>query len=133
MAGVPGSGRSGVSVTADDTLLLLLPAVALMVSDLHEPLRKSARFAQFGEAIEKLDTSGLKNFGGFVGRQSVFDGYRIDEGFVFFDEKRPGFFVAGEAFFNEAFIAPDAESFLRYLRFGDYRRHRLVFSAPLRK
>ncbi len=108
-----GFGKVGITVAADDTLLLPLPAVALMMCDLHEPLGKGARFAQFGKAIEKLDASGLEDFGGFVGRQSVFDGDGVDEGFVLFDEKRPGFFVTGEALFHEAFVAPRAGSFLR--------------------
>jgi hypothetical protein len=59
----------------------------LVVSDLHEPFGKSARFAEFGEVLEELDASGLKNFGGFVGRESVFDRDGVDERFVFFDEK----------------------------------------------
>jgi hypothetical protein len=102
-----------------------------MVGDLHEPLRKSAGFAQFGEAMEKLDASGLKDVGGFVRGQSVFYWDRIDERFVLFDEKRPCAFVAGEAFFHQALIAPRAWWLLG--SFGDYRRHRLGFSAPLRK
>ncbi len=80
-----------------------------MVSDLHEPFGKSARFAQFGQAFEKLDASGLKNVSGFVERQSVFHGDRINERFVLFDEKRPGFFVAGETFLHETFVAPERE------------------------
>src|SRR5580700_1714704 len=98
--------QTGICVAADEALLLLLPAVALMMSNLHEPLGKRARFAQFGETVEKFDASGLKNFGGFVRRQSVLDGDRIDERFVLFDEERPSFFVAGEAFFDEAFVSP---------------------------
>jgi hypothetical protein len=105
----------------------------LVVSDLHEPFWKGARFAQFGEAIQELDASGLKNVGGFVGWQSVFDGDGINERFVLFDEKRPCFFVAGEAFLHKTFIAPKRGSFLRYLRFGDYWRHLAAFSAPLRR
>ena len=106
-----GFGKVGVSVAADQALLLLLVTKALVVSDLHEPFGKGARLAQFGETIQQFDASGLKDVGGFVGRQSVFDGDRIDECFVLFDEERPGFFVAGEAFLHETLIAPKRGAF----------------------
>jgi hypothetical protein len=125
--------KVSVSVSTDQALLLFLVTKALVMSNLHEPFWKGARLAQFGEAIQKFDASGLKNLGGFVGWQTVFDGDGMDERFVLFDEERPGFFVAGEAFFYKTLIAPKQGSFLRYLRSGDYWRHLAAFSAPVRK
>lgn len=85
-------------IAADETLLLVLPAVTMMMGDLHEPLGERACIAKFGKAVEKLDAGGLKNFGGFVRGQTIFDGDGVDKGFVFFDELRPGFLASGEAF-----------------------------------
>src|ERR1700675_4517108 len=39
-------GQVGVRIAAYEALLLLFPAVALVMSDLHEPLWKCARFAK---------------------------------------------------------------------------------------
>lgn len=124
-------GQIGIGVAADEALLLLLPAVALVMSHLHEPFGKRAGFAKLGKPMEKLDAGGLKNFGGFIGRQAVFDGDGIDERFVFFEEKRPSFLVAGETFLHEAFVAP--RSRLLFGGLGKYGAHRGALSAPLRK
>src|SRR5580704_11902102 len=117
-----------ICVAAYETLLLLLPAIALVMSDLHEPFRKRARFPQLGKAFEKLHAGCLKNVGGLVRRQSVLDGDRIDQGFVLINKKRPSLFAARQAFFNEALIAPWARWSPQ--RFGDHWRHRRVFSVP---
>ena len=98
-------GEIRVSIAADYALLLALPAVALVVSNLDEPLRQSLGFAEIGQAPEKLNASGLKYVGSFVRRQSVFNGHGVNERFIFFDEKRPRFFAAREAVFYETFVA----------------------------
>ena len=96
-----GIGNVGIRVAAYQTLLLALPAKALMMSDLHKPLGKSFRFAQFRQAMEQFDTSRLKNFGRFVRREFVFDGNGVDERFVFIDESGPGVLIALEAGLHE--------------------------------
>jgi hypothetical protein len=104
-----GVGKIGVGVATDEALLLALPAEAMMMRDLHEPLGERFGFAELGEAMEQLDASGLKHFGGFVRWEFVLYGDGVDERFVFIDESRPGGFVAGEALGDESIIGPLGE------------------------
>src|SRR5215472_5604750 len=94
-------------ITADHTLTSPLPAVTLVVRNLHEPFRQGPRFTDFRQARQKLGAGRLKNIRCFLWRQSVFHWNRVDQSLVLLDEQRPGFFASSQALLDQKRVIPN--------------------------
>jgi hypothetical protein len=86
--------------------LMLLPAQALVIGGLHDPLGKRRRFAQLWETGKQIETNGLEDIGGVIAGQAKLNGNREDEVFVLIDQGGPGALVTLAALPHQALVSP---------------------------